>query len=89
MIDRVHTSDLEPGPSLPPPPPKSCPLCDLKPGEKVDIASGRWCCLMASKTKENDLVLWAAADDYSDYFYPQYCPMCGTKVKMPKPIGLG
>ena len=44
------------------------------------ISSGPWTWLKACKDKDNRLALYGVGDDYTELYYPKFCPECGRKL---------
>lgn len=70
---------------------KSCKLCSLKPyflndgtyvqyESSVLLADGGWTAVRACKDKDGFTGIYAVGDDYSEMYYPHYCPECGKKI---------
>lgn len=72
-----------------------CSLCSMKPffyDDRLDglcwsqydsskvISSGPWTWLRACKDKDNRLALYGVGDDYTELYYPKFCPECGRKL---------
>lgn len=69
-----------------------CPLCSMKPffdmaGEwhgyssSKQLESGPWISLRACKDKYDRLAIYATAEDDTDFYYPNFCPECGRRLK--------
>ena len=46
----------------------------------VTIADGDYTALNIGVDEHGRVAMWAAADDYTDFYYPNYCPNCGRKL---------
>ena len=73
-----------------------CPLCSMKPFFYDDrlnglrwgqyessetISSGPWTWLKACKDKDNRLALYGVGEDFTEMYYPKFCPECGRKLE--------
>ena len=70
---------------------KNCEYCHRKPAkneygwvENCDnetcLASGGWSSLYIGVNHSGRIVMRACGDDYTDDYYPKYCPECGRKL---------
>lgn len=60
-----------------------CEFCDINQCEEPErkVVDGMWAQLMADFDKSGRVFLYASGDDYSDPYYPKYCPECGRKLE--------
>lgn len=69
-----------------------CQLCSMKPvfdaegcwlrfESSTNLEYGPWISLMACKDQLDRMAIYAVADDYSDMYYPNFCPKCGRRLK--------
>jgi hypothetical protein len=47
---------------------------------EVELVSGIWTAIYVAVTVDNKIVLRACGEDYTDDYYPNYCPECGRKL---------
>jgi hypothetical protein len=55
-----------------------CKFCDAK--HEIEIESGFNTSLLIGKDADNQIYLRACGEDYTDKYYPKYCPECGKKL---------
>ena len=48
---------------------------------QIVIATGPWTVLCIGVDKDGNTVMRACCDDYTDDYYPKYCPECGRKLR--------
>lgn len=71
---------------------KCCKICDIKPyiwgdgtwvlhESSLILAEGPWTTLYACKDRDGRTALYGVGDDFTDLYYPKYCPECGRKLK--------
>ena len=71
---------------------KNCKYCHQKPVVESDgyfsefdnqimLASGGWTELYIGVTRHGETVMRACGDDYTNDYYPKYCPECGRKLR--------
>jgi len=70
---------------------KKCSLCSIKPvffggkqwsqwDSSISLADGGWTGLRACKDWNDKLAIYAVGDEYSDLYYPKFCPECGREL---------
>ena len=55
-----------------------CEFCNTK--KEIPIEKGYNINLLIGKDTENKLYFRAVGEDYTDMYYPKYCPECGKKL---------
>lgn len=59
-----------------------CDFCDATIGEEEKvIASGDYSELIRFFDINGRLYLIGSGDDYTEWYYPKYCPECGRKLQ--------
>lgn len=48
---------------------------------QTELASGCWTALYIGINSDNRIVMRACGDDYTEDYYPKYCPECGRKLR--------
>lgn len=70
---------------------KECKICGLKPqfysdgtysryDSAIELTSGGWTNVFAAKDENNKVCIYGLGDDYTENYYPKYCPECGRKL---------
>lgn len=70
---------------------KECKICRLKAhfwddGEylqyesSVKLVDGGWTSIFAAKDENDKVYIYGLGDDYTENYYPKYCPECGRKL---------
>lgn len=70
---------------------KPCRICGLRPQfhdgvwqqyqSSLTIACGGYTAVRACKDEAGRTAIYASGDDYSELYYPRFCPECGRKLK--------
>lgn len=48
---------------------------------QTELVSGGWTTLYIGINSDNRIVMRACGDDYTDDYYPKYCPECGRGLR--------
>lgn len=69
-----------------------CEFCDLRYDESgqftwdkekhTSVVSGSWLTIERGVEQNGRLFLEGVSDDYTDRYYPKYCPECGRKLTL-------
>ena len=73
---------------------KNCPFCHQKlklsrqsfysnSDNEMELASGGWTCLYIGLDPNGRTVMRACGDDYTNNYYPKFCPECGRDLQEP------
>lgn len=70
---------------------KECKICGLKPqfysdgtynryDSAVELTFGGWTSVYVAKDENDKVYIYGCGDDYTENYYPKYCPECGRKL---------
>ena len=71
---------------------KECRICSCEPcfwcdnieysrfDSTICLAEGGYSQLRAGKDEDNKVVMFGCGNDYTEAYYPKYCPECGQKL---------
>lgn len=48
---------------------------------QIELASGGWTVMYIGVNEGGDVVMRACGDDYTDDYFPKYCPECGRMLR--------
>lgn len=48
---------------------------------QIELVNGGWTSLYIGVNSNNKIVMRACGDDYTNDYYPKYCPECGRKLR--------
>lgn len=67
-----------------------CKFCSMTPtiedwgynnwDNEIQLAIGGWTALYIGVDEVGKICMRASGDDYTDNYYPKYCPECGRKL---------
>lgn len=49
--------------------------------ENAEITRGGWTIVSIGVDKNGRIAIMGEGDDYTDHYYPKFCPECGRKLK--------
>lgn len=69
-----------------------CRFCHMRPNfdkfgaftranNHIELAAGGYSGLYIGPNEKGETVMYACGEDYSDYYYPKFCPECGRKLR--------
>lgn len=58
-----------------------CKLCESKPKTNQIIEKGAYIVLKAGINEDSKLYFEAVGENYTDRYYPKYCPECGRNLQ--------
>ena len=59
-----------------------CAYCNPREiGSKFLVADGSYTALYLEIIDEDRIGMYGAGDDYTDYYFPKFCPECGRRLR--------